>query len=68
MGETGGRGMTEIQQAEVECLRKVARAADAVIETGRRLRSDPGSHELALAALCAALGALAELPFEKGVA
>lgn len=37
------------------------KASDAVIDTGRRVRSDPGSHELALANLCAVMGRIATL-------
>ncbi len=36
-------------------------ASDAVIDSGRRMRSDPGSHEFALANLCAVMGRLAYL-------
>ncbi len=40
-------------------------ASDAVIDSGRRMRSDPGSHEFALANLCAVMGRLAELDTSK---
>ena len=36
-------------------------ASDGVIDSGRRMRSDPGSHELALANLCAVMAGLAKL-------
>ncbi len=36
-------------------------ASDAVIDTGRRLRSDPGSHERALANLCNVMGQISAL-------
>ena len=41
-------------------------ASDAVIDTGQRLRSDPGSHELALANLSNVMEKLASAPDRKG--
>lgn len=34
-------------------------ASDRVIDTGRRLRSDPGNHELALGGLCSVMARIA---------
>jgi hypothetical protein len=40
---------------------EIIKASDAVIDSGARLRSDPGNHELALANLCGVMGQLAKL-------
>ena len=37
------------------------KASDRAIDTGCRMRSDPGTHELALANVCAVLGQIAKL-------
>lgn len=48
-----------MERAKIQ--RALIKVSDAVIDSGRRLRSDPGSHELALANLCAVMGELARL-------
>ena len=40
-------------------------AAELAISTGRRLRSDPGTHELSLAMLCNVMGRIAETQAKK---
>lgn len=51
--------MTDINLSQ-HILEELVASADACILTGRRLRSDPGTHELSLAALCNVLGRIAE--------
>ncbi len=41
--------------------KELIRVSDAVIDSGRRLRSDPGTHELMLASLCCVMKNLAKL-------
>ena len=50
---------------EAEAIELVLEAADNVIESGTRLRSNPANHELFLAELCQAMGCLAEIRTEK---
>ena len=42
-------------------VEEVITAVDATIDSGRRFRSDPGAHSLALANLCNVMGKLAQL-------
>ena len=48
---------------EVETVAVPVALVDRLIDTGRRIRSDPAGHELALAALC---GEMAERSVERG--
>lgn len=41
-------------------IEELLTAADMVIITGARMRSDPGTHEHALAVLCGVMGFIAE--------
>ena len=41
--------------------KELIRVSDAVIDSGRRLRSEPGAHELMLASLCCVMRGLAKL-------
>ena len=41
--------------------KELIKVSDAVIDSGRRLRSDPGTHQLMLASLCCVMGNLAKL-------
>ena len=41
-------------------LLELIETADLVTATGQRMRSDPGTHELSLAALCNVLGRIVE--------
>ena len=45
--------------ADDNLMEELIETCDTVIETGQRIRSDPGTHEKALAALCNVMARLA---------
>ena len=62
--QDNGSQMTEIKITP-PLLIELLTAADLVTVSGRRLRSDPGTHELFLASLCNVLGRISELNQDK---
>jgi hypothetical protein len=49
-----------IMIADDNLVEELIEACDTVIETGRRIRSDPGTHEKALASLCNVMARIAD--------
>lgn len=62
---TDSHGVPPSEHGLMERLWSVVRAADSVVETGQRIRSDPAGHELSLASLCNAMRHLAEISSER---
>jgi hypothetical protein len=46
--------------ADDNLVEELIEACDTVIETGQRIRSDPGTHERALAAVCNVMARIAD--------
>jgi predicted house-cleaning NTP pyrophosphatase (Maf/HAM1 superfamily) len=56
---TGEHRHGVVMIADDNLTEELIETCDTVIETGQRIRSDPGTHEKALAALCNVMARLA---------